>query len=255
MADARRYPSTSFAATSDGSAREKWWREVIGLLVFAVLAWWIARPFISSVICGAVIGAAVWPLFQRCRRLGGRDHSTAPVALLFTAAVGLILILPVAIAVADLAAKVTAAEHWAEALQRRGVSIPGWLAHLPEVGPRLAIWWQSHLNDPAGAGSLLSNIDVSAFTSRFGPMLSGLADTSILFMIVLLTLYYVLNNGEQLAARYRQIGEWLFGTNGDRLASHMTEAVRGTVNGTVLEPSGKVRLSGLVMLRPACRSR
>ena len=185
MADARRQPGPSFADASNGSAREERWREVIGLLVFAVLGWWIARPFISSVICGAVIGAAVWPLFQRCRHLGGRNHSKAPVALLFTVAVGLIFILPVAIAGADLAAKVPAAEHWAETFQRRGVSIPSWLAHLPEVGPRLTSWWQSHLDDPAGAGNLLSNIDVSAFTSRFGSVLSGLADTSILFLIVL----------------------------------------------------------------------
>ena len=68
---------------------------------------------------------------------------------------------------------------------------------------------------------------------------------SLLLLIVLLTFYYVVDNGEKLADGCREFAKWLSGPNGDHLAGHMTEAVRSTVNGTVLVAFGEGAIIGL----------
>lgn len=220
-------------------------RHVIALIGFSLLALWIARPFLSALGCGIVLGVAAWPLYLRSMRANSRHISGAVVALIFTIAVGLILLLPLVLALADLGANIPRLGQWVEAAQQQGIPPPDGIRSLPLLGSRATAWWQSHLGDPAGARNWLSTLDIAALTNRLGALLSALAETSILFIVALLALYYVLRHGDELGRHCRDVAEWQFGRGGLNIVDHAATATRKVVNGTLLIAFGEGMVIGV----------
>jgi hypothetical protein len=77
-------------------------RVAIAILV-VLLAAWVARDFLVALTWAAVIAIAVWPIYIRfaISVLGGRSPAVAP--LLFTFLTGLVLLVPIALAVHQIA--------------------------------------------------------------------------------------------------------------------------------------------------------
>ena len=77
-------------------------RVAIAIMV-VLLAAWVARDFLAALTWAAVIAIAVWPIYIRCAIsvLGGRSPAGAP--LLFTFLTGLVVLVPIALAVHQIA--------------------------------------------------------------------------------------------------------------------------------------------------------
>jgi predicted PurR-regulated permease PerM len=77
-------------------------RAAIAILVVLVAAW-VARGFLIALIWAAVIAITLWPIYVRfeSRIFGGRSHTLAP--LLFTFLIGLVLVVPIVMAVHQIA--------------------------------------------------------------------------------------------------------------------------------------------------------
>jgi predicted PurR-regulated permease PerM len=110
-------------------------RTAIAILVVALAAW-VARDFLVALTWAAVIAITAWPIYIRFAAplFGGR--SLAP--LLFTLLTGLVL--PVVLAVHQIAQGSDAFVRSINQLQDSGIPVPGWLEQLPIAGRYLDLW-------------------------------------------------------------------------------------------------------------------
>ena len=132
---------------------------------------------------------------------------------------------------------------WVARLQEHGIPVPGWVPQLPLAGEQLARLWQTHLTDPKAAGELfgLNNGSAEVWTKGFSwRFLQGI----FFFFVTLIALFFLFRDGAWIARKVLDTADRLLGDPGERLASKMVDAVRGTVNGTVLVAVGEGVLIG-----------
>ena len=108
-------------------------RVAIAILV-VLLAAWVARDFLVALTWAAVIAIAVWPIHIRfaISVLGGRSPALA--SLLFTLLTGMVLLVPIVLAVHQIAQGSDAFARSLNQLQQSGIPVPAWLARLPIAG-------------------------------------------------------------------------------------------------------------------------
>jgi len=197
-----------------------------------LLAFWIARPFISAIAWAAVLAIAEWPLLSKAlRRFPKR---TVLLALGLTTATGLFVILPLSLVATSLAAESQGALDWVQRAQATGLPPPSWLAHLPVVGDRLTDWWQSHVGSSDAAKSFLASINAGSALGWARVIAAEVARESGLFLITLLALASFLVRGSDIAVQARLVSNQMFGNFGEDFLAHLIEAVRRTVAGTLL---------------------
>ena len=212
-----------------------------GLLV---LAGWTLRFFLPALVWAGILAIAVWPLYHRMGR--GRlqgDRLVRPAV--FTLAVALLFLLPFLLlaiaAVEDMHALTRLIEHANQA----GIDPPVWLNSLPLVGIPLADWWHDHLAHPGWGADLL------AFARRPGLLDTGrligvqVAHRLTLMFSALLALFFVLRDGDRLAAQAIRAGERMFGPNSEPMLRHVAASVHGVVDGLVLVGLGVGFIMGI----------
>ena len=207
-------------------------RTAIAILV-VLLAAWVARDFLVALTWAAVIAITAWPIYIRFATpiSGGRSAALAP--LLFTLLTGLVLLVPVVLAVHQIAQGSDAFVRTLNQLQESGIPVPGWLEQLPVAGKYLDLWWRANLGNPEVLlvwlrGSNIENI--TAWTSTLG---GALLHRLFLFLITLIALFLVLRDGAWLADHALATAGRLLGNPGERLMIKIVDAIRATVNGTV----------------------
>jgi predicted PurR-regulated permease PerM len=207
-------------------------RVAIASLV-VLLAAWVARDFLVALTWAAVIAIAVWPIYIRFAMpvLGGRSMAVAP--LLFTLLTGVVLLVPIALAVHQIAQGSDAFARSLSQLQESGIPVPTWLAQLPIAGEYLDLWWRTNLSNPEVLVEWLRSVNtenITAWTSTLG---GALLHRLILFLFTLIALFLVLRDGAWLADRTLATASHLLGHPGERLVRKIGDAIRATVSGTV----------------------
>src|ERR1700761_8724235 len=190
-------------------------RAAIAILLM-LLAAWVARDFLVALTWAAVIAIAVWPIYIRFVRsaLGERWPAMAP--LLFTFLTGLVLLVPIALAVHQIAQGSDAFARSLNQLQESGIPVPAWLARLPIAGEYLDRWWRSNLGNPEVLVDWLRGVNtenITAWTSILG---GALLHRLVLFTFTLVTLFLVLRDGTWLAYRTLATAGHLLGHPGRR---------------------------------------
>jgi predicted PurR-regulated permease PerM len=207
-------------------------RQIWLTLVVIALAFWMALEFLTPIAWAAVIAIAEWPLYRRVvDRLQGRR---VLVALGFALVTALVIIVPLSLAAVSLAQESQTAMEWIQHVQQTGLPMPAWLPSLPLVGGRASGYWQQHVGNPQAANALLGSLSagsVLAWTKSIG---GEVARESALFLITLLALITLLSRGDTLADEARDIARHMFGKFGGEFLERMIDAIRATVNGTVL---------------------
>ncbi|HJQ16319.1 MAG TPA: AI-2E family transporter [Allosphingosinicella sp.] len=209
---------------------------VIGLVLFGL---WLDRGFLPALIWAAILAVAVWPLYAwiEARRPGLKRGYLLPTS--FTLAVALIVLAPIALAVAQAAASSGDIALWVADARAHGVPVPAWVHHLPFGGRELDSWWQSHLATPEATARELQQFDASTVMARSRLLGGALLHRSIIFLFTLIVLFFVLKDHEQITAQARIAGNRLLGTTGERLLEQLILSVRGTINGLVLVGIGE----------------
>jgi predicted PurR-regulated permease PerM len=220
----------------------------ISRLVFAgamaLLALWVARPYVTALAWAVVIAIAVWPLYVRfADRWPGKRRFVAP--LIVTLATALALAIPILVGVVEIGGEAQTIVAWLTEAQQKGVPVPDWLVRLPIVGQYLDRWWASHLSDPKAAGDLLNAVGGDALRTLPASFGWQLLRNLFLALLTLMTLFLLLRDGDRLGARLLDVADRWLGGPGERLAEKMVTAVRGTVNGTVLVAVGEGALIGI----------
>jgi predicted PurR-regulated permease PerM len=235
--------------TTPGPAREtekaSWRQSVASGAAVALLLGagvYVLSGYLHALVWALVFAIALWPLYGAFRR---RWRASAEMgAMLFTALVGAIVIAPVAMLAVDAAVELRQLVDYARATGDAGLPAPQALARLPYAGPWLAEWWATHLSRAGWAKDLLHQLD-NASTREFGALLGANAiHRTMLFIVCLLTLFFLFRSGDAVIAQSRAVSRKLFGARGETLAAQVVVAVRGTLNGLVLVGLGE----GAIML-------
>jgi predicted PurR-regulated permease PerM len=216
---------------------------LIGGAILLVLALWMIRAYLTSLGWAVIIAISVWPLYLRIRAHLGGSRIAAP--LLVTGVLAVVLLIPIGIVLAEIGREGQFVMQWVTSLQQNGMPAPAWIPHLPLLGQQLDAWWQSHLARPQSAAEFLGDFNGQGLTEWSKTLGSALLTRVLHAFLTFLTLFILLRNGEAVGHRVlTALDRWL-GTPGERLAEQMTNAVRGTVNGTILVAVGEGILIGI----------
>lgn len=154
--------------------------------------------------------------------------------LSFTLIVGLVLFLPVGLAIHQAAQEGQSLLQSLAQIRQNGLPVPEWLPQMP-LGEQGARWWTANLSDPSSASELLGGtLDKEAQAAWTRTLGGQVLHRMFLFMMALISLFIILQNGAWIGNRVLDTADKILGDPGERLASKMVETVRGTVNGTVV---------------------
>ena len=208
-------------------------RTVLALALVGLAAW-IAADFLPALAWAIVIAITTWPLYRRFAALIPQSLRRSIAPVLFTAIVGVVLLIPLMLALHQLAQASDAAVRWIAELQKSGVPVPAWIAQLPFTGDLLVEWWRENLSDPKAAAQWLRGVNLESFTAWTRALGGELLHRLLLFFLTLTALFFLYRDGGWLAERAIATADRFLGDPGERLASKIVDAVRGTVNGTVV---------------------
>jgi predicted PurR-regulated permease PerM len=210
------------------------------LLVGGVLT---LHDFLPALIWAVIFAIAIWPHYARFARRWPR-HRTA---LLPAAAVGIVLlgfVVPLVLIAIPLIHDAQSAVDWLAGVQRSGVGTPAWLSHLP-FGDTLVTLWQQQLGQP-GQLSVLAGRTVQGGVLGIARAIGGQAiHRSMLLGFMLVALFFLLRDGESVAAQLRIGATRAFGPAGENVGRQMILSVHGTVDGLVLVGLGMGVLIGI----------
>jgi predicted PurR-regulated permease PerM len=220
-------------------------RFLLGALL-AFIGLWLLWDFLVPLVWAVVLAVATWPAYHwlvHGRPVGPHGRIMAPLGM--TLLVGLVLMVPLALVIAELARELPLLARSITSLEREGMPPPDWVAHLPFVGSYAETWWQDNLGDPLAATELFGRVDRSilvGWTRNLGvQVLHRAAD----FVITLLTLFFLYRGGEALIAELLAVTDTVFGRGGERIGEHMVIAIKATVNGLILVGLGEGALLGV----------
>ena len=228
----------------DALARRQRTARILLAVVVGALGLWIIHGFLPSLIWAGVIAIAVSPLYARLARRWPRLGRGGLLAALVTLVVAAVVLVPIAIGVLRAAGEAQDLIRWIANARDHGVPVPAWLFQLP-LGRDAAVgWWQVHLATPEATRAELARFD-NAYLIRHSQLVGqGLVHRSIVFLFTLLSLFFVLRDGDVLVAQMRRAGTNLFGPSAERLGTQVVQSVRGTIDGLVLVGIGE----GAVMI-------
>ena len=201
-------------------------------LLLLLLAIWVAQDFLAPLGWAVVIAITCWPLYRRFAGVFSSARRDVLAPLLFTALVGCILFLPVALAVHQATEEGQALAASLTHYRKNGIPVPEWLPSVPTVGEHVSRWWQANLSDVNAVGGWIGPADTNdaAVTQAIGVQI---VHRLFLFAVALIALFGLLQHGGWIANRTLDAADTVLGDPGERLARRMVDAVRGTVHGTM----------------------
>ena len=211
----------------------------------AAIGLWVARDFLIPLGWAVILAVAFWPLYRRFGARGWFGPNSVMPPLIFTLAIGVVLLIPLGFAAVEIGHQGQAAAEWFRHAQESGIPEPGWLEQAPVIGSRAAQWWREHLAQPQQASALLSNLDTTALANWTRAFSAEVLNRAFAFFITMIALFFLFRDGAWLGSRLLDLGDRLFGNPGERLAERLVVATRGTFNGTVLVATGEGMLTGL----------
>ncbi len=202
------------------------------------------RGFLPALAWAGVFAIALWPAYQRVQSGRGNGHDVL-VPTLFTLAVALVFIVPLALVGLQLGREAHAATEWVHSVQENGIPAPDALSHLP-YGSQIADWWRDNLADPGSAKRLLGQMNRSEMVDYGRNFGMQVFHRVTLFVFTLVALFFLFRDGVALSEQMRHVSRRAFGPGGERVALQMVASVHGTVDGLVLVGLGEGVLLGLV---------
>jgi hypothetical protein len=228
---------------ADGVRSDSAWQgkaalAAVGILLVAAI--YTLRDFLPALGWGAILAASLWPLHVRAAQRWPAGRGLILPAV-FTGAVMLMFVIPLVMVASAVLHDSMAVSQWVAQAQAQGIPVPDILGHLP-FGARLVPWWQATLATPEGIDRLARQAPHIRLAT--GEHILGLVSHRVLLLVfMLLTLFFILRDGERVAAALGVGTRRAFGAAGLRVAEQAVTAVRGTVNGLIVVGFGQ----GVVM--------
>ncbi len=218
-------------------------RGLLGLAL-VLLGLFTLHDFLPALAWAAVFAIAVWRLFQRAQRQWPPGRHNLLLPLVFTCAIALIFIAPLALIGVEAGREAQGVLTWMEHARQLGVPVPSWINKLPFGGDTARNWWQQHLANPGDVTALFHNVRPGrgfAMTRQLG---GQVAHRMTLFAFTIITLFFLFREGEAVTRQMLVASRRAFGVRGERIGRQMVASVHGTVDGLVLVGIGEGVIMG-----------
>lgn len=218
---------------------------LIGVLILLLLGSLVLHSFLPLLVWAVVLAITTWPVYQRLLAFKKfRGHATWG-ALGLTLLIGVIILAPLGYGLGRLLQETQSLGHILAEAQKVGIPPPVWLETLPLVGNWAKNAWINILGSPEAANESLHWLgtgEAITYTKNFA---SQILHRFFGFLLMLVVLFFVYQNGAGLSRHVLASSRKLFGETGIRYAIHAAAAVRATVNGLVLIGLGEGLLLGV----------
>ena len=220
---------------------------VLCLMLLIALSLWVLRPFLLAIVWATTIVVSTWPMMRSLQsRFGNRR---APAVAVITGGMLLILILPLAAAIATIASYAQQVTLFTKRLAETGLQPPpSWVAGLPLVGTRLSeAWVRTSEAGPEGLVAILGphTTEAAHWVLGHAGTVGGLL-LQFLLVVVLSAILY--SNGETAARSVRRFGRRLAGPRGENAVVLAGQAIRGVALGVGATAAVQTILGGLGLL-------
>lgn len=221
---------TRSVSTPDVSVSQKIARyALIGFLVG--LGAWMLQHFLAALCWAVVLAIATSSLYDRWLAGFHGKHRHVWAALTFTAAVGIVLMVPLVYGgVVAVREAISLARAYLDSAKGGPPELPQWLQQLPLIGEWLHDMWLDQVRHLSPAVTPAKPA-VYEWTRMVG---IGLLHRLSTLVFTLLTLYFVYLNRDGLRNDVPLVSRRLFGPTVESLLIRAVEAVRATVDGIVL---------------------
>ena len=213
-------------------------------VLFAAGLWTLHR-FLPALGWAVIFAVSLWPWYHR-QQLRFPRHVRLALPGAVTFLVVLAFVLPLIMVVNAIAHDSVGVAQWVAQASATGIPAPAFLTHLP-LGGQATAWWQANLAQPGGlahvthtpSGALRLPMDT-------GEKLAGaVLHRSLLLLFMLLILFFLLRDGENVARGLEIGSRRAFGPAGERVGAQIVQAIRGTVNGLVVIGLGMGSILGV----------
>jgi predicted PurR-regulated permease PerM len=219
---------------------------VFSLLIIA-LACFVGQRFFLPLAWAAILCIATWPLYLRV--LAWTRGRTVVAAVLLTAAMACLLVIPTLLGLRQAVEEAPALANYLADANNIGLAPPAMLAHLPLIGDYVQRWWQETLSQPHGLTHLFSDGAVGHWMSASGVLKTvggQIFHRLIDFGFAFLCLFFFYLDGQSLNAQLMRIGgRWFGDERWEHYHGKVPVAIRATVNGLVLVGLGEGVLIGI----------
>jgi predicted PurR-regulated permease PerM len=213
--------------------------------VFVALGLWTLQNFLPALAWAAIFAIALWPLYQRAAHRWPPGHHNILLPGLFTLAVALIFVVPVASVALQIGREAHGLMDWARNAEANGIPVPDAVGHLPWGSEQVTDWWRDNLGHGEVASEFLGRLDRGAAVTFSRDLGAQLARRLTLFGFTLLTLFVLLGAGQRLTEQMRCASYRAFGSRGERITRQMIASIHGTVTGLVFVGLGEGVLLGI----------
>jgi predicted PurR-regulated permease PerM len=201
----------------------------------------VLRPFLAAILWSVILVFATWPVYRRVEAaVAGRKNWASGLMIL---AVAVVLIVPLTLLGASLAADVASLAEGAQDLLSEGPPTPpGWVAKLPLFGP----WLHGHWQAMAGSGTKLTEELVKYLAPLRNWALSGATNLGVNFLHLTLSVFiafFLYPTGGTLSIRLRS----LCGQIGGRRALDLLRVAEETIKGVVYGVMGTALIQGILV--------
>ncbi|MDB5511658.1 MAG: family transporter [Enterovirga sp.] len=233
------------APRHDGPQRVQSRARLALALALLLLGLWTIKAFLPALAWAAILALATWPLYRRCAKRWPPGRHNIVLPAVFTAAVALLVLVPLGLAGVQLAREARVIYGLAEEARQHGVAVPAWLPGLPLVGEQAAAWWSGTLADPTGYAEFLGRLNHASLYGYTRALGGQLVHRSVVFGFTLLALFFLYRSGTEIGAQMLRASHRAFGAHGERIGRQMIASVHGTVDGLVLVGLGEGVLIGV----------
>ncbi|HTJ89320.1 MAG TPA: AI-2E family transporter [Acidocella sp.] len=209
------------------------------ILVAAILAGaaYTVRDFLPALAWAAVLAIGLWPVHLTLQRRLSCSGQFSALGL--TGAIALVFILPITFLSIRAAADLGPLLQWVNETSQTGLPAPHWLNLLPFGRAEVIAWWNNHLATGGALKQTYTSLQHNP-SLQHGPLLAlHAAHQVVLIFFTILTLFFLLKDGAQLAARGQDLSMQLVGPTGEAIFVQIINSVRGTISGLVLVGLGE----------------
>ena len=215
-----------------------------GVLVGAGL--YLLLNYLRALAWAIVFAVALWPLYIRTYRRAHSRLTRETVPLLFTAVVGSIFLVPFAFLVVEAVREIQDIVDYSRQIEQSGVPVPEFVGRLPYGAQAVTEWWEGHLAHAGWLRDFVQQMNTSSLRELGRNLGASAVHRAILFGVCMMTLFFLLRDGEAVSTQCLIASQRLFGSRGERVALQMMASVHGTLNGLVLVAIGEGLLLGVV---------
>jgi predicted PurR-regulated permease PerM len=216
-------------------------------IALVAIALWTAADFLPALIWAAILAITAWPLYVPFASAVSRGPS-AGAPLLFTLLVGATIFLPIMLASYQIAQQSDVLFSWIAQSRDNGIKVPDWIVRLPIAADAIERWWRENLTNPQAAAGWFQGLNADKAADVVKTFGGQLLHRTFMFFVSLIALYVFLRNGQLIARRCLDTADRIFGDPGEGLTAKMVEAIRGTVNGTIVVALAEGLLIGVAYL-------